>query len=272
MARHFLRLTPIAGFFVALVITAGFSARSDSSSHATKPVYDASYRSRSSIHKVIVQANDNTLRESILAAGGRVVEDYGAFALMSAPSGAASKVAAQSAYDSTVRDDMNLLLLRAGAFDTTEPEPAAANALGDSDAAPEQLYLVQFIGPVKKQWVNRLKSVAEVVSYVPNNAYLVRASAEGISRVNGLEADGRSFVQWSGAFKPAYKIAPEIVLDSSDEIVALSSSILSSNGTCKERAQASKSSVNAITGLLLPVFTRRTGSPINSQRWTVLTP
>jgi len=173
-----------------------FAAHSDSSSQKTsQPVYDASYRGHSPFHKVIVQATEPALRDSILASGGSIVEDYGAFVLMQAPRDAADRVSAESVSGSSVRDDMNALLLRTGAFDTTEGEPVTASSLAEPDFADEQLWLVQFVGPVKKQWANELRAVAEIVCYIPNNAYLVRTNSEGLSSIDRMKSDQRSFVQ-----------------------------------------------------------------------------
>src|SRR4030095_12115932 len=69
------------------------------------------------------------------------------------------------------------------------------------------------------QWLKQLKSSAEIVSYIPNNAYLIRASADGFSRVKNIQSEsGQSLVQWTGSYKPSYKIAPEISLGSDEEI------------------------------------------------------
>ncbi|MFY9610545.1 MAG: S8 family serine peptidase, partial [Blastocatellia bacterium] len=213
-------LISVAIFILAILSAGRFPAHSDSIQRAGGLILDASYRSPSShVHKVIVQARDHELRDSILAEGGSILEDYGAFALLEAPSESANRLTV-SALGSSVRDDMNVLLLRAGAFDTTEAEPSSLNYLGNAEGAEEQLYLVQMIGPVKKQWLNELRSSSEILSYVPNNAYLVRASAYGIARINTLKAASRSFIQWTGSYKPAYKIAPEISLDSDQQISA----------------------------------------------------
>ena len=221
MTRNFLRITPITLFVLALMFAGKFSVNSDSSEHRnSRRVFDASYRSRSSKHKVIVQANEPELRDSILAEGGSIMEDYGAFVLMSSPGETADRVSTQSVSGSSVRDDLNVLLLRAGSFDTTEGEAVTATTLGEADTADEQLYLVQFIGPVKKQWVNELRNHAEIVSYIPNNAYLVRANAAALSDINSLGSNGRNHVQWTGAYRPAYKIAPEISLSSEQEITS----------------------------------------------------
>src|SRR5713101_7709166 len=115
MARQYHRITPIALFIFALMFVGKFSAHSDSSVQRTNgPVFDASYRSGSSNHKVIVQANKPELRDAILAEGGSIMQDYGAFVLMSAPRAAADMVSIRSASGSSVRDDLNVLLLRAG--------------------------------------------------------------------------------------------------------------------------------------------------------------
>jgi Subtilase family/Bacterial Ig domain len=198
-----------------------FGAHSDSTSkpRVERPVFDASYRSHAGTHKVLVQAKEPELRDAIIADGGSVVEDYGAFLLMSAPGATAERVSLQSTAGSSVRDDLNVLLLRAGAFDTTEGEPVSLSSLGESDSANEQLYLVQFIGPIKKRWINELKSCADIVSYIPNNAYLVRANATGRAQLESLRAAG-NYIQWTGAYKPAYKIAPEFQLDVQDEVTA----------------------------------------------------
>lgn len=221
MARHFFRITTIALFVCALAFAGKFGAHSDSTEErGDRPVFDVSYRSHLSTHKIVVQADEPELRDSILSQGGSIIEDYESFVLMNAPRGAADEISTQSVSGSGIRDDMNVLLLRAGAFDTTEGEVVSANAFGEPDLAEEQLYLVQFVGPIKKQWLKELKASAEIVSYIPNNAYLIRATPEGFARVNNLEWDGRKPVQWTGSYKPSYKIAPEISLDSDEEIIS----------------------------------------------------
>jgi len=248
MARHLNRIAPIALFVFALMFAGKFGAHSDSSEQRSskRPVFDASYRSRSSNHKVIVQANDSKLRDSILAEGGSIIEDYGAFALMSAPRDAADRVNVQSTGGSSVRDDLNVLLLRAGAFDTTEGEAVSAAALGESDPGDEQLYLVQFVGPIKKQWFNELEATADIVAYIPNNAYLVRASSSELSHIDSLKSASGSPVQWTGDFKPAYKIAPEISLASDEEVITTIQLVSTDNTTQEIEELVARSSASIV--------------------------
>jgi subtilisin family serine protease len=221
MARHFHRFLTLAISIFAIMFVGKFGAQSDSTSkpRVERPVFDASYRSHTATHKALVQAKEPELRDAIIAEGGSLIEDYGAFSLMSASGTTAEQMILQSTAGSSVRDDLNVLLLRAGAFDTTEAEPASLSSLGEADPAQEQLYLVQFVGPIKKRWINELKSCTEIVSYIPNNAYLVRANATGLSQLESLRSAG-TFVQWTGTYKPGYKIAPEFRLDASDEVTA----------------------------------------------------
>ena len=218
MSRKLFHFTSALIFIFGILLAGRFPTHSDTSKSAGRPIFDSSYRSRSATHKVIVRATEPELRASILAQGGSVLADYGSFELLAAPSESAD-LAVSSGF--SVRDDMNVLLLSAGAFDTTELEPVSLNALGDTEPAEEQLYLVQMIGPVKKEWLNELRSSAEVLSYIPNNAYLVRANAQGLAAINEIKTRPQTFLQWSGSYKPAYKIAPEIRLDSDQEITAV---------------------------------------------------
>ncbi|MFY9555230.1 MAG: S8 family serine peptidase [Blastocatellia bacterium] len=254
MARNLLRITPIAIFVLALMFAGKFAAHSDSTAQQANHLkYDSSYRSSSSTHKVIIQANEPELRESILAEGGSVIEDYGSFVLMSAPRSAADRIGAMSAAGSSVRDDMNVLLLRAGAVDTTGDAAVAASYLGEPDFADKQLYLVQLVGPIKKHWTNQLRSSVEIVSYIPNNAYLVRADAAAIARIKGFKSQPQGFVQWIGSFKPDYKIAPEISLDSDDEIIStiqLASSVRTPEEIQQLIARASASVIGEPTTVL----------------------
>src|SRR5437867_13280023 len=99
MARQFHRITPIALFIFALMFVGKFSAHSDSSAQRThRPVFDASYRSGSSNHKVIVQANEPDIRDAILAGGGSIMQGYGALVLTRAPRPAGQLVGSHSGY------------------------------------------------------------------------------------------------------------------------------------------------------------------------------
>jgi subtilase family protein len=248
MYRIILRLTTIAAFIFSISLVGQFSVGSDSTKKQTRrqPTIDATYRSQSERHKVIVYAHHQELRDRILAEGGSLVEDYGGFSLLYAPRPAVDMLSAESASGSSVRDDMNVILLSAGGFDTTEGEPQYIGLLGDGHPDSERLHLVQMVGPVKQEWFDELQSIGEVVSYIPNNAYLVRLGAAGLERVNDIKLAG-GYIQWSGDYKPAYKIAPQISMDSAQEVFA-TVQLVSSNHTDADIQAVALASSESITG------------------------
>ncbi len=83
------------------------------------------------------------------------------------------------------RDDMREVSLPGGEFDPSRSRSSlAAKGAADPD---ETLALVQFAGPVKDAWLDRLRdSGARIVQYVPQNAYVVHASGNEVERLAGL--------------------------------------------------------------------------------------
>ncbi|MCI0485795.1 MAG: S8 family serine peptidase [Blastocatellia bacterium] len=126
----------------------------------------------------------------------------------------------------TVRDDYNLLLLRSGAIDTTADESAgnffglsrAAGMKGGSaeasssqqgKAAGSRLRLIQFVGPVKRAWLDQLAAFGfDLIAYVPNNGYLVRGDAGAVAMLHAARERGDEPVQWEGPFTDDYKVDP----------------------------------------------------------------
>jgi hypothetical protein len=119
-------------------------------------------------------------------------------------------------------NDPNLILFKRGAFDTRALRDldTAADEMAVSDGpsamgrdARKQLRIVQFAGPIKREWVGRLQATgAEVIGYIPNNAYIIRGSAQAIARAAALDAGERADdhrpIRWMGRFHPVQKIDP----------------------------------------------------------------
>jgi Subtilase family len=207
-----------------------------------------SYRSSGKLHKAVIPGDDSESLARAIDAGAIQIADYGSFKLMAMDESAlrrseeTQRTATLSSLpdpklsdpdDSiVVRDDFNLLLLRSGAIDTTDADaPGAfvgmgrsASSFGLQSAAPGndqvsgrpgQLRLVQFIGPVKKSWLQEIEaSGLEIIAYVPNNGYLVRgdenARASLRNRNKLAEARGEGFIQWEGLFLDEQKIHPAL--------------------------------------------------------------
>ena len=152
-------------------------------------------------HKV--QVNDRALGQRLTAAGARLIADYGGYQLYDAPDSATNLPAAKA----ELRDDYNLILLNARCLNTTNAEVQALRKTIGSFAG-KRMHLVQFAGPVLPAWRQSLLDAgAQIVSYIPRNAYLIYGDAASIARVQASAAAAPR-VQWEGAYLDEYKIHP----------------------------------------------------------------
>jgi hypothetical protein len=181
-------------------------------------------------HKLIIDASNQRAIDEARDAGAYELGDYGSFKLMAVDEHAL-KIAADlrgsgdplDPVREWMRDDLNVLMLRSGAIDTTaEDAPGrllkSPAATGGSQVreSPSRFRLIQFAGPVKGQWLEALRSAGlEPIAYVPNNGYLVRAESDAAAAVVKLSSAagsrGENFVQWEAPFIDEYKIHPQLV-------------------------------------------------------------
>ncbi|HLG17141.1 MAG TPA: S8 family serine peptidase [Blastocatellia bacterium] len=219
MRRVLVSLVLFGSFFTVFLLAARHPAHT---SNAVRPGraqigVDSAYRSRAPKHKVLLSGPDQELRDRLLAQGASLIQDYEAFSLLEVPTTLAEQIAADSDARAAVRDDMNVILLRAGALDTQELAADGGSA-EDQPPTADGLYIVQMVGPVKQEWLEQLESNSEVLAYIPNNAYLVRATPQQFAGIEGMKSSPDSFVQWTGDFRTRFKIAPELSLDSGGQV------------------------------------------------------
>ena len=112
----------------------------------------------------------------------RVVATYESFALVEA-AGADDERLRRAGADR--RDDMRTVRTAAGAMD---PKSARSSLAGkDAPERDEVLALVQFIGPPKDAWLERLRETSvRIVTYQPENSYVVHASGDEVDRLAAL--------------------------------------------------------------------------------------
>ncbi|HEV3378393.1 MAG TPA: S8 family serine peptidase [Thermoleophilaceae bacterium] len=113
----------------------------------------------------------------------RVVADYESFSLVEAAGADDERLRRAGAER---RDDMRTVETAAGAVDpATERSSLAAKEAPDRR---QTLALVQFVGPPKQTWVERLRETgARIVTYQAENAYVVHASGAAVDRVAALQ-------------------------------------------------------------------------------------
>ena len=100
-------------------------------------------------------------------------------------------------------------------LDTSAQDLRAPNAelSGQSRSRLAELRLVQFAGPIKSRWLDRLtESGAEIVGYVPDYAYLIRVTPAAQARVAlmdaGEVADDARPLRWMGRLTALQKLDP----------------------------------------------------------------
>lgn len=145
-------------------------------------------------HKV--QTSDPAAARAILVAGGRLIADYGGYQLF----------ATAQTNGLQTRDDYNLILLHAARLDTSQPETQALRRPAGGFQG-KHLHLVQFAGPPQPAWRHALlEAGAQIVNYIPHNAYLVYGDAPALARVHAAAA--RLPAQWDGPYLDQYKTHP----------------------------------------------------------------
>src|SRR6266404_2103399 len=107
---------------------AAMNGKPQAESNGPATVSSAGYRSPRERHKISV--SDKQLVQTLKAQGGRVVGDYGGFVLIEANDAVANSVANNR--DAQIVDENNLVLLNAGAIDTST---AAAQSKRSANSA-----------------------------------------------------------------------------------------------------------------------------------------
>lgn len=140
--------------------------------------------------------------------GAKLLADYGAFRLWGVDE---SRQSISTAASSELGRVSSRIHLRGGRFqDTRTASPANASAKSSRAAADGgEFRVIQFIGPVRGEWSDRLRATgAKVVSYMPENAYVVWV---GDATRSAFEVFSRSDeVQWTGNFEPSWRRSPRL--------------------------------------------------------------
>ena len=224
MKSFTLRISLAASLLMLLALVGALPTRSDSgrarvnqqsedrAKGVARPgVKQLSYRSPGATHKLLLPADDNDIEQQLMSSRAtRKSKKYGAYSLVEVTEAELSSMDAATLGRANLRDDLNLVMLKPGQIDTTGPEPVIASDLRQRETGLQLLHLVQLFGPPTPE------SLATVVGYVPNNAYLMWTTRAERRQLHALRqsANGSSLVQWDGPYHPAYKVHPNIKLDS----------------------------------------------------------
>jgi hypothetical protein len=155
-----------------------------------------------SAHKV--QVRDSASAMLIVSDGGHLLADYGSYQLYQVDQVRTGLVQSGAV---EIRDDWNLIRLNVATIDTSTATVQTARTVVPSFCG-KRMHLVQFVGPIKPAWRDALKQTgAQIVSYIPQNTYLIYGDAPALAKVQGL-AGSTTSVQWHGDYLDDYKVHP----------------------------------------------------------------
>jgi len=135
---------------------------------------------------------------------GTIVDDYGTFVIVRLPEQAVAHARAAGLDLELLNENIGIGAYK---FDPGHGTPAIPAAFSDKgDGAEPRYYMLQFRGPVRDEWIAGARALGlEFLQYIPDNAYLVRATPAQIAAASrGPE------VRWSGLFHPAYKLSDDL--------------------------------------------------------------
>ena len=155
------------------------------------------------MHKL--QVSDAATARQVEAAGGRLIADYGGYQLHETPH-LTSQMLAKT-------NTTNCVIVTIPFFsmpDISIPQAGSQSvAKNVGTFTGKHLHLVQFAGPVQAKWREELLAMGvQIVSYIPENAYLIYGDAKSLARVQQLAGIAPQ-VQWEGANLDDYKIHPK---------------------------------------------------------------
>lgn len=151
-----------------------------------------------------LRVQDPTFTKELIERGGKIIGDYGSFQIIETqeplpPDSRRSRVESV--------DDSDLIKLNSATLDTRAAETKAQR----KRRAPftgKRLHLIQFAGPIKPEWRLEIEQRGvQVVSYVPNNAYIIQGDATALAQLQSW-ADSTNIVQWEGDYADDYKVHP----------------------------------------------------------------
>ena len=150
-----------------------------------------------------LRVNDPAVAARLLARGGKLVADYGSFKIIEAD---AAAVAGESNRVESAEAG-NFIELHAVHLDTRTPATKSLRKARGTFRG-ERLHLIQFAAPVKPEWRAALEGTGvKIVSYIPQNAYLVYGDAAALAQAQTWAATN-PVVQWEGAYNDDWKINP----------------------------------------------------------------
>jgi hypothetical protein len=151
--------------------------------------------------------------------------------------------------DNLVKEGKFLRSVVPHALDAQPPtrEPAA-DAVQAAEPGPA-LHLVQFVGPIKNEWLDAVAAVgATPIQYIATNGYLLWADTESRARLDELVAQGE-FLQFSAPYPSSSKVGPALAArDNPDDVVPVVIQMYWHDGRASSEAVIEDLAVEVLSG------------------------
>ena len=160
--------------------------------------------------KIYTEGLGSKDRKSLLKAVVKVLAEYPDFLLAEVDETGIKALAAHGVRWETHLGSPMVRLMTVD-IDTSAKPPVTPRSLtlnaAEIEGAGGTYWMVQFIGPVKEEWSDELKTLGgNIKGYIPENALLVSMSPKTRSKVGQL-----AYVNWVGLYEPVYKISPTLM-------------------------------------------------------------
>lgn len=142
--------------------------------------------------------------------GARPWHHYGSYTLYALQPETLRNLPAGMVDQLRLADGMDRLEISAYPFDTQTDWLELPASLIAEESPDSTLWLVQFVGPIKAEWLAQVRAAgAEPIHYIANNGYLVWAGEAARAELDSLAAQ-RGFLQYSAPFHSFFKIGPAL--------------------------------------------------------------
>jgi hypothetical protein len=184
---------------------------------------EQSYISDDRSHKIIINHQDSALYQELARRNAILAQiHYGSFIQVTVDEDALGGREVLRSMNLQVNDVEDLIPLNGYVLDASKSEPLSvelpadlrqtrmADSFKTGRAPAGGLFIVKFAGRIREDWLDTLKGTgAQIIGYVPSNAYIVKTDARSASRIKRMKEEN-PFVQLVDDYHGAYRIAPEL--------------------------------------------------------------
>jgi len=170
--------------------------------------------------------------QALVDSGGQVLADYGnGLQLMRIPRSLVASARSAPGVDFMTGRTSIDLYFSGVRFDSAIGAPVFSD---DLQASSPGAYLLQYVGPVRSEWVSELERQGlEFDAYIASHAFVVRGSAAAVEA-----AKASAYVQWVGVYHPGYRVSADLLSRSGEVRVSVIGFAKASLAALQERVAA----------------------------------